>query len=151
MTASLPPSTFRNLTMCRPAHAPMTWELILADRIARGLETPPAAPPQVKAPKVKRAAKSTGPRMVNGADARHPSNLTPCTVPAFTGKRPTTAAGAAKIRRELMAQCACRLCNLALRPPLTFADHALFCPGGAERNALEGFRLNTFDKWSETR
>lgn len=119
-----PPSSQTVIIRRFEAPVAMTWAAIELDRIARGLDLPPAA----KAPKAKRAAKSTGPRMVDGLDARLPSNLTPCTAPAAAAK-PTTAAQAASMRRKAMAVCSCRLCNLALHPALTFAEHAAFMGG----------------------
>ncbi|MDX2014163.1 MAG: hypothetical protein SFW67_28450 [Myxococcaceae bacterium] len=96
----------------RPA---MTWADIMADRVARGLERAP------KTPKAK-VAKVEAPPQVNGVDRRHVDNDTPCTVPTYKGPAPKSAAGAAKVRRESMRGCGCRLCALALRPVATFAE-----------------------------
>lgn len=60
------------------------------------------------------------------SDPREKTNSAPCTVPLYTGPRPATAAGAARIRRESMKLCACRMCALALNPPRTFAEHTRF-------------------------
>lgn len=177
MSVSLPPQTFRsprdNATQLFRRHdAPtMTWADIEAERMARGLDLPPApraicrashptfkgttcelyadhegshlsgacmwvraaviappASPVITPSKAKRAAKSTGPRMVDGQDARLPSNLSRCTAPAAAAK-PTTAAQAASMRRKAMATCSCRLCNLALYPAQTFVEHAAFMGG----------------------
>jgi len=120
-----PPASHTVMIKRFEAPIAMTWAAIELDRIARGLDVP-------KAPKSKRAPKSTGPRMVDGQDARLPSNLTPCTA-ARASITPTTAAQAAASRKRIMRDCSCRLCTLALHPALTFAEHAAFFPGAAER------------------
>lgn len=75
-------------------------------------------PPLPSAPKVAKRArvKATAPA---GPDPRLPSNLAPH-VFQNDGKASRTPAQ----RRKLMAACPCRLCALALNPPLTFAEHA---------------------------
>ncbi len=150
MSASLPPSTFNRFNrdnatqLYARADAPtMTWADIEADRMARGLDLPvhQVAP---KVTRAKRAPSATGPRMVNGADARLPSNLTRCTAPAFNGALPTSKATAASLRRKAMAVCNCRLCNLALCPALTFEDHAAFVgPMEGPERAPNGFDNST--------
>lgn len=116
---------------------PMTWEQIMRDRIARGLEVDPATarptPPRPAKNQARRTSRAAdaGPRRVTidglEIDARDPRNATPCTAPRYTGLPPKSPAAAARARREAMAQCACRLCALALHPPLTFAEHRAFC------------------------
>lgn len=134
MSALLPTATVVVRRFDKPVA--MTWEAIMRDRIARGLEadpevtraTPPRPPSRTKSP---RAKKSSLARTFNLAgvevDLRDPRNVAPCTAPAYTGPAPKTPAAAAKIRRELMAKCSCRLCALALNPPSTFAEHRALC------------------------
>lgn len=93
---------------------PLTWADIVSDRAARGLKT-------------------RGERARNGiafvdpsSDPRLPSNVKPHDpgVP-YSGPRLTPGRAATERKRKMLA-CGCRLCALALNPPLTFADGERF-------------------------
>jgi len=76
----------------------ISWADIVADRRARGLD---------------------------GQDPRLPSNVKAHSELAYVGPG-LTRAQATKERARRMKACGCRLCALALNPPLTFADAARF-------------------------
>ena len=109
--------------------APMSWDDVMADRIARGLEKAPkvrtAKAPKVDGPRMLRFLDAVGVSTVE-IDARDPRNNRPCTAPRHVGGPPKSAAGALKLRRSYMAQCECRLCALAMFPARTFAEHEAF-------------------------
>lgn len=96
---------------------------VLAPSNCKPLAPFPSAPKAPARPKVKRQAKPTPPM---GADPRLPSNVAPH-VWASDGLQRRTPAQ----RRKLMSACPCRLCALALNPPLTFAEHTAFGGGAA--------------------
>lgn len=80
--------------------APMTWDRILADRIARGLEKP-------------------------GMDPRLPSNVQAHVEEPYHGPSLSKAKAASERKRRMKA-CGCRLCALVLNPPMTFAEAERF-------------------------
>lgn len=112
----------------------MTWADIEADRIARGLHiapiplvVPALSPPL---PKAARKAKSKVDPFAaflatHGFDARSTENDKPHFEPASKGAM-ASKAQAQKERTSRMTACMCRLCALALRPPMTFGEARLF-------------------------
>ena len=79
---------------------------------------PPTPPPAVQI----RYSSFIDAFIVTPDDLRSPLNNRPHTPTPHTGAPPKTPAAAAKIRRGQMLLCGCRLCELALRPPTTFAE-----------------------------
>jgi hypothetical protein len=121
--------------MLRAVGSELTWEDIERMRAER---LPPFV---VKAQKIVALASRPDPRLPSNT-AAHVQR--PLSAKELTGKM--TPARAAKLRRLSMAACPCRLCALALNPPLTFADAVRFTPdagGWASVNALQGVELTT--------
>lgn len=137
-TLCLNAASFAELFPPEPPTAPMPPEHVTVSPTAfhRAFEVrPPPPPPEAfeSAPRrempahtrVKKAkeyrARVLPPVKFSAVDPRLPSNLA-AHVFANDGQARRTPAQ----RRKLMAACPCRLCALALRPPLTFADAARF-------------------------
>ena len=98
---------------------------VLAPSDCRPIEPLPKAAPRKS--RVERAAEKL--RVTPGTmyDARDPrDNQRPHTEKVRTGiaSRPSTAALAARMRREAMVDCGCARCRTALHPHLTFVERA---------------------------
>lgn len=139
-TLCLNAATFAELFPPEPPTAPMPPEHVTVSPTAfhRAFSPmPPPPPPEafespprpVKISKVK-VARANVISKNEGPDPRLPSNLKPHSEAPYSG--PALKPGAAKKRRAaMMLACGCRLCALALRPALTFAEHEALGLGSA--------------------
>lgn len=78
---------------------------------------------------------------------RSPGNVAEHVRVPYLGPDPKTSASAAKLRREAMLMCPCRLCALALYPAQTFAEYAdlqLHEPSFAEAEEGRLFDLRAY-------
>jgi hypothetical protein len=83
----------------------------------------PLPPFPEKAPKAKRLSRAVALEIEIKA-RRDPLNRAEHVRMPYLGPTPKTHAAAAKLRREAMLMCPCRLCALALYPPTTFEEYA---------------------------
>lgn len=101
--------------------------LLAAPQVCSRVVAAPSCSRAPKAPAVKKSATSRAvSREIEIKARRSPGNVAQHVRVPYCGPAPTTPAAAAKLRREAMLMCPCRLCALALYPPQTF-EEARWC------------------------